>query len=314
MELSAAARKLIEEALRAHGGGEGPDSTEAPGGGATSDDTTQTKESSPDGAAAADATAADATAADGDQGQQREASTTGKKPKRNRNIEFPLRDINQFIVCKLCAGYLINAATVAECLHTFCRSCIVKHLRKSRQCPECDTMFHETNRFDMLRPDRTIQSIVYKVVPGLAEAERQREEEFLDSRGLKKRAQPKAEEPPPKKKGKQANTKVTPSADDQISFVLEKEKEGDAEDQVADERVTSLEKPYIRTSSKATILHLKKFLAKKLSLPRPEDVDILCRGEMCGKELSLEFISKTRWRNDEQLVLTYRPRVDFQQA
>ena len=40
-----------------------------------------------------------------------------------------------------------------------------------------------------------------------------------------------------------------------------------------------LEKPYVRTSTRATILHLKKFLAKKLDLPRPEDVDILCRGE-----------------------------------
>jgi len=81
-------------------------------------------------------------------------------------------------------------------------------------------------------------------------------------------------------------------------------------------QVTNLEKPFIRTSSRATVLHLKKFLGKKLGLDSPEDVDILCRGEVLGREFTLEFIAKTRWRQgrDEQLVLQYRPKVDFDPA
>jgi polycomb group RING finger protein 3 len=92
---------------------------------------------------------------------------------------------------------------------------------------------------------------------------------------------------------------------------------------------------------RATILHVKKFVAKKLSLNRPEDVDVLCNREVCGlllfwlflwllallrrpvhiyttsskvlgKEYTLEYIFKTRWRKEEQLCLKYRPRIDFE--
>lgn len=29
-----------------------------------------------------------------------------------------LADVNQFITCELCKGYLIDATTITECLHT----------------------------------------------------------------------------------------------------------------------------------------------------------------------------------------------------
>lgn len=101
--------------------------------------------------------------------------------------------------------------------------------------------------------------------------------------------------------------------EDQISFVLEQEQEKVEDVEGRAELVTDLEKPFIRTSSRATVTHLKKFLAKKLRLTSHDDVDILCRGEVLGREFTLEFIAKTRWRprKDEQLVLKYRPRVDF---
>ena len=44
------------------------------------------------------------------------------------NTRILLRDVNEIITCRLCEGYFIDATTIAECLHTFCKSCIVKHL------------------------------------------------------------------------------------------------------------------------------------------------------------------------------------------
>ena len=35
-----------------------------------------------------------------------------------------LRTLNEMITCKICHGYLVDATTVTECLHTFCKSCI----------------------------------------------------------------------------------------------------------------------------------------------------------------------------------------------
>lgn len=46
-------------------------------------------------------------------------------------IEVQLRNVNDFIVCKLCAGYFVNATTIMECLHT-CKSIPAKLLFRKR--------------------------------------------------------------------------------------------------------------------------------------------------------------------------------------
>ena len=71
--------------------------------------------------------------------------------------------INEMITCKICSGYLVDATTVTECLHTFCKSCIVKHLEDNIHCPECDVMIHQSHPLDYIAFDRTMQDIVYKV-------------------------------------------------------------------------------------------------------------------------------------------------------
>ena len=52
-----------------------------------------------------------------------------------------------------------------------------------------------------------------------------------------------------------------------------------------------LEKKFIRTSAAATIIHLKKFLAKKLGLETHDQVDILCNNKLMGEESTLDFIN-----------------------
>merc|ERR1711934_654785 len=75
--------------------------------------------------------------------------------------------INEMITCKICSGYLVDATTVTECLHTFCKSCIVKHLEDSNVCPECEAMIHQSHPLDYIAFDRTMQDLVYKIVPDL---------------------------------------------------------------------------------------------------------------------------------------------------
>ena len=36
-----------------------------------------------------------------------------------KRVKLPLVNLNQHITCKLCNGYLIDAATITECVHTF---------------------------------------------------------------------------------------------------------------------------------------------------------------------------------------------------
>lgn len=35
--------------------------------------------------------------------------------------------LNPYITCSICQGYLIDATTVIDCLHTFCKSCLLKY-------------------------------------------------------------------------------------------------------------------------------------------------------------------------------------------
>ncbi|XP_067154553.1 polycomb group RING finger protein 1 isoform X1 [Apteryx mantelli] len=115
-------------------------------------------------------------------------------PLRNEEeVKVKMKELNEHIVCCLCAGYFIDATTITECLHTFCKSCIVKYLQTSKYCPMCNTKIHETQPLLNLKLDRVMQDIVYKLVPGLQESEEKRIREFYQSRGLDRVTQPSSE-------------------------------------------------------------------------------------------------------------------------
>uniref|UniRef100_A0A3Q3RZY2 Polycomb group ring finger 3 n=1 Tax=Mastacembelus armatus TaxID=205130 RepID=A0A3Q3RZY2_9TELE len=98
--------------------------------------------------------------------------------------KIKLCHINAHITCRLCEGYLIDATTVTECLHTFCRSCLVKYLEENNTCPTCRIVIHQSHPLQYIGHDRTMQDIVYKLVPGLQEAEIKKQREFYQKLGM----------------------------------------------------------------------------------------------------------------------------------
>ncbi|OWK13639.1 hypothetical protein Celaphus_00017216, partial [Cervus elaphus hippelaphus] len=88
-------------------------------------------------------------------------------------------------------------------------------------------------------------------------------------------------------------------------------------------KLRGLKRKWIRCSAQATVLHLKKFIAKKLNLssfneaPLTEvlfswQLDILCNEEILGKDHTLKFVVVTRWRfKKAPLLLHYRPKMDL---
>ncbi|XP_061645056.1 polycomb group RING finger protein 5-B isoform X5 [Phyllopteryx taeniolatus] len=224
-----------------------------------------------------------------------------------------VRDFNHFITCYLCGGYLIKPVTVTECLHTFCKSCIVQHFEESNDCPKCGIQVHETNPLEMLRLDNTLQEIIFKLVPGLREQEEERELEFWkkNQRGENLPADVTAGAGLPDGDGGGADDDYHRS-DPQIAICLDCLRNTG---RVGDTSVTDLMKKFIRCSSRVTVGTIKKFLSLKLKLPSSYELDVLCNGEIMGRDHTMEFIYMTRWRlhadNTYPMVLEYRPRVDF---
>nr|AAB19926.1 Suppressor-2 of Zeste (Su(z)2) protein [Drosophila melanogaster, Peptide Partial, 328 aa] [Drosophila melanogaster]prf//1717393B Suppressor two of zeste gene [Drosophila melanogaster] len=97
------------------------------------------------------------------------------------------RDVRQFhdlITCRLCRGYMIDPTTVDYCYHTYCRSCILKHLLRAVYCPECKASGgKEINELN-LKSDDTLRSLIYKLVPGLYQRECKELADFKEQHDL----------------------------------------------------------------------------------------------------------------------------------
>ncbi|KAJ8916489.1 hypothetical protein NQ315_000131 [Exocentrus adspersus] len=94
----------------------------------------------------------------------------------NRPEKIKLKEINPYLTCYLCKGYLIDATTISECLHSFCRSCIIKFLQDNSFCPVCEVIINKAK--PNLKLDKTLQDIVYKLVPELFLKEMTRRKRF----------------------------------------------------------------------------------------------------------------------------------------
>uniref|UniRef100_A0AAR5PH82 RING-type domain-containing protein n=1 Tax=Dendroctonus ponderosae TaxID=77166 RepID=A0AAR5PH82_DENPD len=97
-----------------------------------------------------------------------------------------VKELNAYCTCKLCHGYFIDATTLIDCLHTFCRGCILRHFDNSKaqvQCPVCPALYKKKSQ--CFRSDMQMQALVYKVVPYLYYKEMQRREDFYRSTGVR---------------------------------------------------------------------------------------------------------------------------------
>uniref|UniRef100_A0A6G1S3Q7 Polycomb group RING finger protein 3 n=2 Tax=Aceria tosichella TaxID=561515 RepID=A0A6G1S3Q7_9ACAR len=224
-----------------------------------------------------------------------------------------LSDLKEHISCFLCKGYLIEATTIIECLHTFCKNCIVKYLSDSNNtCPKCDNVIHQSHPLQYISFDRTMQDIVYKLVPNL---ERPKDSDSNNNIGGSIHSSDiKAKDGGNKLKpidtnGQQKQNKAsTPHdfhrEDEQINLYVIPHSSCD---------LKPLKNKYIRLSSLATVTLLKKYIATKLfnDPERYKELDLLCNDNLLGKDHNFKFISVTEWREKVPPVkITYKPRSD----
>ncbi|KYN04016.1 PREDICTED: putative uncharacterized protein DDB_G0277255 [Cyphomyrmex costatus] len=191
-----------------------------------------------------------------------------------------LRDVNPHLICLLCRGYLIDATTVGECLHSFCKSCILKYLNTAAHCPSCK---HAINKAKPnIKADKALQAIVYKLVPGLYHREMLKRREFY------KKHSEHANLATPEQRGEDVSGRLIFNPEDVVSLSLEylppgadpltilstneidtnqsnnvtstNNNDSDYNDNIANNR------RYLQCPALVTVAHLKKFIAMKYSV------------------------------------------------
>jgi hypothetical protein len=269
---------------------------------------------SPGGASTSDSSSSDSESSSSDEDdEEEEDNNVGTKFHQNESgvsiIEVSTNDINRFIVCKVCNGYFIKAHTINECLHTFCLRCIPRHKSTSGdrilKCPACNKKLN-LKFDDAVKPDRTIQNLVDNFFPSFIKNQDKDEADFYRKQGIKRKRTNMSEYTNSKNSSNRKPTKDHNSSSysdsnkttsDDVCFQLVSDKDSD---------LAALPKPYLRTSGQLRTIHLKKYLIKKLNLEPNSKLQILCNGEVIGKEHSLLYIKRTRWHEKEHLTLHYK--------
>lgn len=245
-----------------------------------------------------------------------------------RQLTLELRSLT-LLVCKLCDGYFRDAHTITECLHTFCKTCLLNHFALQERsehkfsCPQCQLQLETTEPLrTSLRLDRVMQNLVDKIMPqwGAADDElRQRIFGAFRKAGTgtaKQTGVPASSEEQTEEDAAAAFAAQKFRSGDSIIFELRPEKSSTSSSSSAaaananSTALAPLEQPIIRTAHSLTIRHLKKYLAHLQIVPSFKEVDITLHGEVLGVEHSLYFVKKTRWsKRDGMLALTYRRRL-----
>lgn len=91
------------------------------------------------------------------------------------------QQLGENIICKLCQHYIIDAVTILDCVHSFCRSCLLKHLKESKTCPVCEADLGAKSAKAFKR-DFFLQNVIYKLVPEIYWNEVRQRTEYLRKR------------------------------------------------------------------------------------------------------------------------------------
>ncbi|NP_001084738.1 uncharacterized protein LOC414708 [Xenopus laevis] len=223
----------------------------------------------------------------------------------HRTMRIKMTELNPHLMCALCGGYFIDAATIVECLHSFCKTCILRYLEAHKFCPMCDSQVHKGRPLLSIRSDKTLQDIVYKLVPGLFRGEMKRRRDFYASYWRSK-------DRSSTEQGQNVSESGETPAQEEQNISLSIQFSEDTRDELQDpvesedlEKRNSLR--FLRCPAAMTITHLAKFLRNKMDVPSKYKVEILYEEEPLKDYYTLMDIAYIYpWGRTGPLPLKYR--------
>ncbi|KAG8182888.1 hypothetical protein JTE90_004254 [Oedothorax gibbosus] len=225
-----------------------------------------------------------------------------------------LVELNELLTCILCKGYFIDATTISECLHSFCRTCIVRYLQDNKFCPSCEVQVHKTKPLQNIRSDQTLQDIVYKLVPDLFKNEMKRRRDFYQQQDdLVLESIPSSSE---KRGDVWGCDRLIFTPDDVISVSLEYSPlneqlpvnfQANAYN-LEKEKLTQYPKRYFNCPGALKVFHLKKLLQAKYGLiGSKKKVEVLYMHDLLKDQYTLVDLAYIySWKRSEPLRLFFK--------
>lgn len=218
--------------------------------------------------------------------------------------KIKIRSLNPHLVCLLCAGYFVDTTTIVECLHTFCKSCIVRYLQTRKHCPACGILIHETEPLSKLKLDRTMQDVVAKLLPLVVEDERKRKAEFYEKINNENLKKDKRKIVAVKPDYNFSNFSNSHRNDNQINICLELDRKNT---NIAEIELSPLHNKYVLCSSRAQIIHLKKIIQRFYEqLQTTHQLVQTCDGVFLNNDVNLRQVFIIHWKRKPQpMILHY---------
>ncbi|GIY57903.1 polycomb complex protein BMI-1 [Caerostris extrusa] len=220
----------------------------------------------------------------------------------HRSTRLKITDLNPHLSCILCGGYFIDATTITECVHSFCRACIVRYLETSKYCPVCEVQVHKSRPLHYIRSDKTLQDIVYKTVPGLFQNEMKRRRELYASQPPEAIKESRDAED----RGECLDEKFIYATEEIFSLSLEYASEGENQDSTPEKDDVS-KRRFLRCPAAVTVAHLKKFIRMKYGLPYSYEVDLIYDKESLLDEYTLIDVAYIfLWKRQGPMRFSYK--------
>ncbi|KFM63569.1 hypothetical protein X975_14585, partial [Stegodyphus mimosarum] len=221
-----------------------------------------------------------------------------------RSTRLKITDLNPHLSCILCGGYFIDATTITECLHSFCRACIVRYLETSKYCPVCEVQVHKSRPLHYIRSDKTLQDIVYKLVPGLFHNEMKRRRELYASQPPEALKESRDAED----RGECLDEKFIYASDEIFSLSVEYGSENENQDSSTEQSSENVPKRrFLRCPAAVTVAHLKKFIRMKYGIPNSYEVDLRYDKESLQDDYTLMDVAYIfLWRRSGPMRFFYR--------
>lgn len=203
------------------------------------------------------------------------------------------RSLHSELMCPICLDMLKNTMTTKECLHRFCHDCIITALRSgNKECPTCRKKLVSKRS---LRADPNFDALISKIYPSRDEYEADQQRKLAKVKqavnpalltqsieeGLRQQSLIRNQ-----KKRRDIDSNSESNSRKNVVHSDDSNGESSMSDTIAPLRVTEYElvfKPhpnyndaemnqvrYIKTTSKASIEHLSKFLATRIGFEKQE--------------------------------------------